>query len=313
MALIRYFSLPLLLCLACAGQSASADLAGKPDLIRRIEREIRSHYQVASDARMVVSAPAPSTEFPDYDAVLVTIENKDKGQVLPFLVSKDGSSLVKLTKLDIRRDPYEEIMSKIDLSGRPTRGAKSSKVVVVSYDDLQCPFCTRLHQTLFPEILKEYEDRVTFVYEDFPLVSLHPWAMHAAVDANCLASQNGDAYWDFVDYVHTNQKEVNDEKEPAARVEQLDKLALLQGQKHTLDSVKLQSCIKAQDESSVRTSLEKGKALGVDATPVVFVNGERVYAGALTADVLRSVLDRALKDAGIPHPQGSVAANSAGK
>ena len=85
-------------------------------------------------------------------------------------------------------------------------------MVAVNYDDFECPFCSRMHQTLFPELFKEYGDRVTFIYKDFPLAEIHPWATHAAVDANCLAAQNKDAYWDFADYIHANQGEVNSEK-----------------------------------------------------------------------------------------------------
>ena len=71
---------------------------------------------------------------------------------------------------------------------------------------LQCPYCTMMHQLLFPELLKEYGDRVTFVYKDFP--AAEPCVgKPAAVDANCLASQNQDAYWSFVDSVHASQQE----------------------------------------------------------------------------------------------------------
>src|SRR5580698_6189311 len=168
------------------------------------------------------------------------------------------------------------MMNKIDTSGRPTRGAKASKVVLVNFDDFECPFCARMHQTLFPDILKEYGDRVTFVYKDFPLAEIRPWAVHAAVDANCLAASSGDAYWDFADYVHANQHEVSNEKTPGARLEVLDKLTMLQGQKHNLDVVKLQSCIKAQDENAVKASVKGADAVGVDATPTLFVNGEKI-------------------------------------
>ena len=104
-----------------------------------------------------------------------------------------------MTKLDLTNDPYAEIMKKIDVSGRPTRGNKDAKVVVVNYDDFECPFCSRMHATLFPGIFKEYGDRVLFIYKDYPLEEIHPWAVHAAVNANCLAAQNADAYWDYAD------------------------------------------------------------------------------------------------------------------
>lgn len=297
----RSFLLLLVVCLGCVAQSAS------PDLTRKIERQIRSYYKIPPEVKVLVGPPAPSPEFPNYESLTVTVDNGGKKQDLTFMVSKDRSSLMRTIKFDLSKDPFAETMSKIDTSGRPTRGAKASKVVVVNFDDFECPFCSRMHQTLFPEILKEYGDRVTFIYKDYPLVEIHPWATHAAVDANCLAAQNGDAYWDFADYIHANQHEVNNEKTPGARLEALDKLAMLQGQKHNVDVVKLQSCIKAQDESAVKTSMKQAEAIGVDATPALFVNGEEINGGAVSVNVVRAALDRALKDAGLPVPEHAAA------
>src|SRR5208283_3610848 len=173
----------------------------------------------------------------------VTIDSGDgKLQDFKFLLSKDRSSMLRVTKFDLTKDPFTETMSKINVSGRPTRGAKDAKVVVVNFDDFECPFCSRMHQTLFPELLKEYGDRVEFIYKDYPLTEIHPWATHAAVDANCLAAQNNDAYWDFADHIHANQQEVNSEKGHDAQFAALDRLTLDQGKKHDLDQAKLQSC-----------------------------------------------------------------------
>src|SRR5207245_10778798 len=111
---------------------------------------------------------------------------------------------------------------------------------VVTNDDVEVAFCARMHQTLFPEMLKEDGDRVLFIYKDFPLVDIHPWATHAAIDANCLANQNNDAYWEFADYIHANHKDVNSEKGRDAQFAAIDKQALLEGKKHNLDVAKLQ-------------------------------------------------------------------------
>ena len=297
----RSFLLLLVICVGCVAQSAS------PDLARRIERQVRSYYKIPPEVKLAVGAPSPSSDFPNYESVIVTVDNGEKKQDLTFLVSKDRSSMMRLTKFDLSKDPLAETMSKINVSGRPTRGANASKVVVVNFDDLECPFCSRMHQTLFPEILKEYGDRITFIYKDYPLVDIHPWATHAAVDANCLAAQNGDAYWDFADYIHANQHEVSNEKTPGARLEALDKLTLLQGQKHNLDVVKLQSCIKAQDESAVKASMKEAEGIGVEATPTLFINGEKID-GAVPISQLRAALDRALKDANLPVPDHAAAA-----
>lgn len=306
MSLIRRcFVLLLVICLGCAAQTVS------PDLARKIERQVRSYYKIPGDVQVLIGPLSSSTDFPNYDSVTVTVDNEGKKQDLAFLVSKDHASLVRMIKFDLSKDPFAEIMSKIDLSGRPTRGAKASKVVVVNFDDFECPFCSRMHQLLFPEILKEYGDRVTFVYKDYPLTEIHPWAVHAAVDANCLAAQSGDAYWDFADYIHANQHEVSEEKTPGARLEALDRFTMLQGQKHNLDAAKLQICVKAQDETAVKASEKEGDSIGVDATPTMFVNGEKID-GVVPLSELRASLDRALRDAGLPVPAHPAAAATTG-
>ena len=295
----RSFVLLLVVCLGCTAQSVS------PDLAQKIERQVRAYYKVPPELKVLVGPASPSSDFPNYDSIVVTIDSGERKQDLNFLVSKDHSSLIRMNKFDLSKDPYADTMSKIDTAGRPTRGAKASKVVVVNFDDFQCPFCARMHHELFPEIFKEYGDRVTFVYKDFPM-EMHPWAMHAAVDANCLAAQNSDAYWDFADYIHANQHEVSNEKTPGARLEALDRLTMLQGQKHNLDVVKLQSCVKAQDESAVKASVKQADAVGVDATPTLFVNGEKID-GAVPPSEVRAALDRALKGANLPVPDHAAA------
>lgn len=297
----RSFLLLLAICLGCAAQTVS------PELAQKIERQVRSYYKIPPDLKVLVGPATPNPDFPNYDSVVVTVDNGEKKQDLNFLVSKDHSTLIRINKFDLKKDPYAETMSKIDTTGRPTRGAKASKVVVVNFDDFECPYCSRMHQTLFPEILKEYGDRITFIYKDYPLVEIHPWAMHAAIDANCLAAQNNDAYWDFADYIHSNQREISNEKTPQARFDALDRLTFSQGQKHNLDAPKLQACVKAQDDSAVKASMKQAESVGVEATPSLFINGEEIPGGAVSPNSLRAALDHALKDANLPVPDHAAA------
>jgi protein-disulfide isomerase len=296
----------LVISLGCSAQTAQAPDSQNSDLNKKIERQVRSYYKVPPQVQVRVGAPSQSTDYPNYNSVVVTIGNEKK-EDFTFLISKDQSSMMRLTKFDLNKDPYAETMSKIDVKGRPTRGAKASKVVVVNFDDFECPYCSRMHQTLFPEIMKEYGDRVTFIYKDYPLAEIHPWAIHAAVDANCLAAQNTDAYWDFADYIHANRDEVNHQKPPTGAVDELDRLTISQGQKHNLDMPKLQACIKAQDDSAVKASMKEGDAVGVEATPTLFINGQKID-GAVPISELRAALDSALKDANLPVPEHTASA-----
>jgi protein-disulfide isomerase len=284
----------LLICLGCSAQSPPADT------VRTIERQVRAFYTIPPEVKVVVG-PLKASDFPNYDALTIVFDGGGKKQEYEFLLSKDNKTLIRMTRMDLTKDPYAEVMKKIDVSGRPVRGNKDAKVVAVNYDDFQCPFCSRMHETLFPQLLKEYGDRVQFIYKDYPLTEIHPWAIHAAVNANCLAAQNGDAYWDFADYMHANQREVNGEKGKDAQFALLDKIALQQGQKHNLDLAKLQSCVKAQDDKAIRVSMREADALGVNATPTMYVNGEKTD-GALPVEELRAIFDRALQQAGVAVP-----------
>jgi protein-disulfide isomerase len=290
----------LLICLGCSAQLAPNDLS------QRIERQLRVTYSVPATVKVIISGLHPS-EFPNYDALTVTFDGDGNKKTYDFLVSKDQKTLIRMTKMDLSKDPYAEVMKKIDLKGRPVRGNPNAKVTVVSYDDFECPFCSQVHRTLFPELLKEYGDRVAFIYKDFPLSEIHPWAVHAAVDANCLGAQNTDAYWEFADYIHSNQQAMSQEKGRDAQFAALDKATLSEAEKFKLDSAKLQACVKDQKEDAVKTSVKEGESLGVSGTPTLFVNGQMMDGARPIAD-FRALFDSALAQAGVPAPAHAGAA-----
>ena len=298
----RSFLALLLICLGCSAQSPPAASSAKsptpPDFVKSVERQVRSHYSLPPDVKVLLG-PLHSSDFPNYDAMTITFAGPTKKQDFEFLLSKDHKTLMRVSRFDLTADPYADTMKKIDVKGRPTRGNKEAKVIVVNYDDFECPFCSRMHSTIFPGIFKEYGDRVLFIYKDYPLEEIHPWAVHAAVDANCLNAQNNDAYWDYADFLHANPRAVSGEKGHEGA--ELDKLATLQGQKHKLDDAKLQACLKAQDDKAVRASLSEGETVGVDATPTMFINGQKLD-GAVPAEDVRTALDQALQDAGVAPP-----------
>jgi protein-disulfide isomerase len=311
-ALSQFFALILFICVSCAAQSTpqssnTKDLNAK-DLNLKIDRQIRATYKIPAEVPIVIGPFSPSKDWPTYDSFQITIGEGSARQQFEFLMSKDRNSMLKLTRFDLVGDPYAEVMKKIDLTGRPVRGAKGQKVVVVVFDDLQCPFCTIMHQTLFPQVLKEYGDRVSFVYKDFPLPN-HAWATHAAVDANCLGAQNQDAYWSFVDSVHASQKEINNEQTLPLRFELLDQIALQLGARKQLDAASLQACVKTQNDAAVKASIDQGNVIGVEATPTVLINGEEVSSGATSLPRIRAALNKALKDTGSAPPQAAAAQN----
>src|SRR5207253_759617 len=116
--------------------------------------------------------------------------------------------------------------------------------------------------------------------------------------------QSGTGYWNFADYVHASQKQIGGNPEKRQLSDQtlaLDNAAKEEGNKLGLDASKLDACIKKQDDSAVKASMKEGDALGLDSTPTLFINGEKI-SGAVPIEGLRPIIDRALRDAGVEPP-----------
>jgi len=292
--------LAVLLVLVSAGCSAQTAQTVSPETKTRIQRQIQAQYDLPPDVMIDVGPRHPS-DFPTYDLVTITLSGKSGHvQKVDFLLSQDSKILAKVTKIDLTKDIYAERMSKIDVNGRPVRGNPNAKVTIVNYDDLQCPFCSRMHETLMQEILPQYGDRIKIVYKDFPL-SMHPWAPHSANNANCLAAENGKAYWEFVDYAHANQKTIGTGQDLQKSTAELDRITLDLGKKNGVNMDRLQACVKAQSDKTLKASMDEGDSLGLNATPTMFINGEKLE-GAVGVDEVKAILNQQLLAAGVQPP-----------
>lgn len=273
---------------------------------RRIEVLVRAQFNVPPDYSMTVGERRPS-QISGYDSVTITFARGSKTVPFDFLLSKDGKTLARLDTFDLEKAPAFNI----DTAGRPVRGNPKAKVTVISFDDLECPYCSKMHEALFPATLEHYKDQIRFIYKDDPLVEIHPWAMHAAVDSNCLAAQSGEAYWSYVDYIHAHGQDVSGtDRDLAKSAATLDRLAREQGTLAKLDSTKLDACLTKQDESVVRSSAKEAEDLGIDGTPALFINGERIN-GALPTQQVWLVIDRALRSVGSEPPAAASTAPAA--
>lgn len=298
--------LALSLAVGCKAQT-TAPAQGDAALNRRIEVMVRSQFNVPQDYNVTIGARKPS-KISGYDTLPITLSRGSKSTPVEFLISTDGKTLARLETFNLAKDPA----SNIDVEGRPIRGNPNAKVTIVNFDDLECPYCARMHTSLFPATLDRYRDKVRFIYKDDPLVELHPWAMRAAVDANCLAAQKGDTYWTYVDYIHSHGQEVSGEDRNVTKsFAALDRIARQEATLAKLDETKLDACIAKQDETQVRASAKEADALGIDGTPALFVDGERIN-GAVPEQQVWLVIDRALRAQGeeppaTPEPPGQPA------
>lgn len=302
-------SLAFVLCFAplgCRGQSAAATSASgvastslTPELTRRIEVLIRSRSNVPPNYTIAIG-PETKSDVPGYKQVSVSFSADGKeSKPVNFLVSDDGKTLAQFSRYDISGDPKQLISD----AGRPGRGGPASApITIVGFDDLECPFCARLHAQMFPALLARYGDKVHFVYKDFPL-PMHPWAMRAAIDTNCLGAQSVPGYWNVVDHIHEHAGELGGaEKSLAAANNALDTIVRDEGAKQKVDAAKLNACLLKQDDSAVQASMKEGDALGLSATPVLFINGEKFEGAYPVADLYRMIDEALIAQGKTPPP-----------
>jgi protein-disulfide isomerase len=289
--------------IGCKAQSAPAKNATETKLDRQIKLTVRSQYNVPPDYDVILGQRDKS-DVNGFDTLPVTFSKQGAGKkTVVFLISKDNNTLARLEKFDLTRNPA----SGISTLGRPVRGNPNAKITVISFDDLECPFCQRMNEVLFPATEQHYGGLVRYIYKDFPL-PMHPWAMHAAVNVNCMAAQSPVGYWNLVDYIHSHGSELSGQggqQNVAATMQKLDDATRAEGKRQNVDMDKLNSCIAKQDDSGIRDSMKQGDALGVDGTPTLFINGERA-TGALSQEMLWTIIDRAITDMGeVPPPQSN--------
>jgi protein-disulfide isomerase len=273
--LIFALTLAALGCHAQTPTDASAKLS--PELTRRVEVLIRSKSSISPDYDIHIG-PRTKSNVPDFDEISVTFTADGKtSKPVTFLLSTDGKTLAQFSKFDISKDPKLLVSG----DGRPARGGPANApVLIVGFDDLECPYCARMHAQLFPALTERYKDQVHIVYRDFP-IDQHPWAMRAAVDTNCVGAQSPTGYWNLVDYIHAHAAEMGGEEKSLSKAnDTLDTLARDEGKRQKLNTDTLNACISKQDDTAIKASMTLGESLGVDATPALFINGEKVE-GAL--------------------------------
>jgi len=159
----------------------------------------------------------------------------------------------------------------IDVSAAPMKGNPSAKVTLVEFADYECPHCKRL-QPVLRQILDEFHNDVKVYFKHYPLPQ-HTNARLAAEAA--VAAQQQQKFWQFQDMLWDKQDELG----PA----EIEKIAKESG----LDVTKFRQDLDSQAvKAHVQKDRSDGQALGLQATPTIYING-REYTDPKDTDSLR--------------------------
>jgi protein-disulfide isomerase len=182
-----------------------------------------------------------------------------------LITDSPGKAIVG-TEMDLTKDPWGRIkLDKLHLTDRATQGPDDAPVTIIEFGDLECPFCARAFSEIETAVNTTYRGKVRLIFKHFPL-GIHPWAMQAAIAAECVRRQNPKAFWSFVGDIYRDQGAIN----PQNLRQHVDTYVGKLG----LDQQVLNACIMApQAEAQVTQDRDDGNAIGVNSTPTFLVDG----------------------------------------
>jgi len=228
------------------------------------------------------------TSAPGLSKVTVLVAEKQTPQqiaTLIFFVTPDGKHLIAQdTVLDFGANPYTNnyriLQQRAD---GPSRGAAAKQFELVEFADFQCPHCKEA-QAVAERLVQDFP-QAHFVFENFPLVNIHPEAYTAAAWGACVAQQGGsEPFFKYAGSVFDAQNDLAGQGAEQA----LRNAATAAG----ADPDKIATCASsAAGKNSVDTSVRLGRDLNVDETPMLFIDGRAVPMLAVSDDQLKTIID----------------------
>jgi protein-disulfide isomerase len=171
--------------------------------------------------------------------------------------------------------------SELIAAGDPHFGPANAKVVIIEFADFQCPACQQAYPVV-KQILKDYGDKVLFIFRDFPAVADHPEALLAAMAGEC-ANEQG-KFFEMHDKIFS-QPDKLDEATFKTYAVQIG-----------LNSIAFNNCMLlcisqtgGKCQKDIETDLTDGLAANVNATPTFFIDGVKL-PGAIPLETFQQII-----------------------
>ena len=191
-------------------------------------------------------------------------------------------------------EPQKRIQPKLTtdllLEGEPSLGNARAPLTIVEFSDFECRYCQQFHQTVMPNLKKEYIETglVRFIHKDLPL-PFHRQALPAATAARCAGEQN--KYWTTYGALFDGQS--------CLQCKGVVAIARERG----VDATTLQACMNRDSTKAlINANVSEAQLHGIRATPTFVIGPTRtnnthrgeIVEGALPWTQFKSMIDEQL-------------------
>jgi protein-disulfide isomerase len=169
----------------------------------------------------------------------------------------------------------------VETTDDPFWGDPQAALVMVEFSDFGCPYCKQNAPTI-QRLRQEYGNKIKFIYRDFPLTYVHPYALIAAQAGSCAHEQG--RFWDFHDLLFEIQGQYETEDDLIAYADSLE-----------YDVTRFSQCLKSgKYEAEAQNDLQEGIRFGVKGTPTFYINGVQL-SGVVRYETFKALIDRFLE------------------
>jgi protein-disulfide isomerase len=171
-------------------------------------------------------------------------------------------------------------LEKPTIDDDPSLGSHDAKVTIIEFGCYSCPY-TKKAEPIVKEILKEYGNKVLYVYRDFHIPK-HPGSEIRAVAAECAKDQG--KYWEFHDILFERQEE-------NLTSDSLKQIAVSLGLNDSFNP-----CLDTMKYlNETNKDFQDGLKAGVTGTPTFFINDKETIVGPKPFRYFKTIIDAQLK------------------
>lgn len=183
-------------------------------------------------------------------------------------------------------------------------GSPAATVTLEEFADFQCGSCAAAHPTL-NEIKSLYGSRIRFVFRNFPLsIPAHDKAYDAAVAAEAAGMQG--KFWDMQNLLFSNQTAWTSNTGFKQTWKGYAEKIGLDVNKWETDMAGLAA------KTRVNADMDRGRALGVNSTPTLYINGVSIQFADMKVPTLKALIDAELQKGTPQNQPGSAPTGNAG-
>ena len=232
--------------------------------------------------------PAEAQGFSEVTAIFNTPQGQ---QVFRIYVTPDQKFALTGDMVPFGADPFATARADLKAANGPSHGPADPAVTIVEFGDLECPACKAAQPNVTK--LMEAEPKARLIFQNFPLETIHKWAMLGANYLDCVGRENNDALWKFISIVYEHQGEITPENAEA-------KLKEYAKEAGSNPETVATCAAKPETEKRVRESMALGEKLGVTSTPTFFINGRKVvgFGNNTPYDVVKAIVEFNANSAG---------------